>query len=127
MNFVAVVALLAVLEYMVLSLLTGRARGQYGVTAPATTGHPLFERWYRVQQNTLEQMIAFLPGLFLFASYVSATWASLLGLLFIAGRGLYARGYVADPERRGTGFAVSFVATTILVLGGLVGATIAAF
>jgi glutathione S-transferase len=126
MNFVAVVALLAILEYMVLSLLTGRARAQCGVAAPATTGHPVFERWYRVQQNTLEQMIAFLPGLFLFASYVSATFASLLGLLFIVGRALYARGYVADPARRGTGFAVSFAATALLVLGGLIGATIAA-
>ena len=76
MDFVAVVGLLAVVEYITIAMLTGRARGQYGVKAPATTGHPIFERWYRVQQNTLEQMIAFLPGLFLFASYVSARWAS---------------------------------------------------
>lgn len=126
MDFVAVVGLLAVLEYMVLVALTGRARGQYGVAAPATTGHPIFERWYRVQQNTLEQLIAFLPGLFLFASYVSAAWASLFGLVFIAGRFVYARGYLADPERRGTGFAMSALATLALLLGGLLGATIAA-
>jgi uncharacterized MAPEG superfamily protein len=122
MDFVAVVGLLAVLEYITIAMLTGRARGQYGVKAPATTGHPIFERWYRVQQNTLEQMIAFLPGLFLFASYVSARWAGILGLVFIAGRFLYARGYIADPEKRGPGFAISMLATLILVLGGLFGA-----
>src|SRR6185436_3197110 len=117
-----VVGLLAVLEYITIAMLTGRARGQYGVKAPATTGHPMFERWYRVQQNTLEQMIAFLPGLFLFARYVSARWAGILGLVFIVGRLLYARGYLADPERRGPGFAVSMLATLLLVLGGLIGA-----
>jgi uncharacterized MAPEG superfamily protein len=122
MDFVAVVALLAVIEYITLSMLTGRARGLYGVKAPATTGHPIFERWYRVQQNTLEQMAAFLPGLFLFASYVSTRWAGILGLVFIVGRLLYARGYIADPEKRGTGFAVGMLATLVLVLGGLIGA-----
>jgi uncharacterized MAPEG superfamily protein len=122
MDFVAVVGLLAVLEYIVIAMLTGRARGQYGVKAPATTGHPIFERWYRVQQNTVEQMIAFLPGLFLFASYVSPRWASILGLVFIVGRIVYARGYIADPEKRATGFAISMLATLILVLGGLIGA-----
>jgi uncharacterized membrane protein YecN with MAPEG domain len=126
MHFVAVVALLAVVEYMVLAALTGRARGQYGVAAPATTGHPVFERWYRVQQNTVEQLVVFFPGLFLFASYVSANVAALLGLLFIAGRAVYARGYVADPARRGTGFVITFLANVVLVFGGLIAAIIAA-
>ena len=122
MNFVAVVGLLAVLEYIVIAMLTGRARGQYGVKAPATTGHPIFERWYRVQQNTVELMVAFLPGLFLFASYASARWASILGIVFIVGRIIYVRGYVADPEKREAGFVLSMIPTLLLVLGGLIGA-----
>jgi glutathione S-transferase len=127
MNLVAVVAALAVLEYVVILLLTGQARGRFGVAAPATTGHPEFERYFRVQQNTLEQMIVFLPGIFLFANYVSPGFASLLGFGFIVGRILYARGYIADPAKRGTGFIISFVSSLLLLLGGLIGATLAAF
>jgi glutathione S-transferase len=122
MNFVSVVAVLALIEYMVIGLQTGRARQTYGVKAPATTGDPMFERYYRVQHNTLEQLVIFLPALFLFARYVSPVVAGLLGLVFIAGRALYARGYIADPQMRGPGFLVSFSANALLVLGALIGA-----
>ena len=124
MNFVAVVAALALVEYMVILLQTGRARQTYGVKAPATTGDPVFERYYRVQQNTVEQLVIFFPALFLFAHYVSTRAAGIVGLLFIVGRALYARGYVADPEKRGPGFGVSFGANVILVLGALIGALV---
>ncbi|MBX3024650.1 MAPEG family protein [bacterium] len=119
MDFVSFVALLALIEYLAISTLTGRARGQYGVAAPATTGHPMFERWYRVQMNTLEQLIVFIPALFLFARYVSPRWAGLLGLVFVAGRAIYARAYVADPESRSLGFALTFVPNVLLILGAL--------
>ncbi len=122
MNFVAVVAALALIEYMAIVLRTGRARQTYGVKAPATTGDPIFERHYRVQQNTVEQLVVFFPALFLFARYVSTSVAGVLGLIFIVGRILYARGYVADPEKRGPGFGVSFGANAILTLGALIGA-----
>jgi len=125
MKFVSVVAVLALIEYMIISLQTGRARQTYGVKAPATTGDPTFERYYRVQQNTVEQLVIFLPALFLFALYVSPGFAGLLGVIFIVGRGLYARGYVADAEKRGTGFIVGFAANSILVLGALIGAIFA--
>ena len=119
MNFVAFVALLALIEYLAISIMTGRARGQYGVKAPATTGHPIFERWMRVQQNTLEQLVVFLPALFLFASYVSPRWGALLGLVFVAGRAIYARSYVADPESRSLGFGLTFIPNVLLLLGAL--------
>ena len=119
MDFVAFVALLALIEYVAISIQTRRARGQYGVKAPATTGHPVFERWLRVQQNTLEQLAVFLPSLFLFASYVSPRWAAILGLVFVAGRAIYARSYVADPESRSLGFGLTFVPNMILLLGAL--------
>jgi uncharacterized MAPEG superfamily protein len=119
MDFVAFVALLALLEYVIIFMLTGRARGQYGVKAPATTGHPVFERWLRVQQNTVEQLVVFLPALFLFASYVSPRWGAILGLVFIAGRAIYARSYVADPESRSLGFGLSVVPTLLMLLGAL--------
>ncbi len=122
MDFTAVVAALALLEYLAIGILTGQARGKYGVKAPAVSGHPIFERWFRVQQNTLEQLVVFLPALFLFASYVSPTWAGWLGLVFIVGRALYARSYVADPDSRTLGFALTFVPNVVLVIGALLGA-----
>lgn len=125
MSSVAVVAVLALIEYMVFSLLTGRARLTYNVPAPATTGDPTFERYYRVQQNTVEQLVVFLPALFLFAQYASAPLATLLGLVFIVGRALYARGYIAAADKRGPGFAISFIANAVLVLGALFGALFA--
>ena len=127
MHVVAVILGLAILEYVVIMLLTGQARSRFGVQAPATTGHPEFERYYRVQQNTIEQLIVFFPALFLFASYVNTTIAALLGVAFIVGRVLYARGYIADPARRGTGFAIGLIANMLLLLGGLIGAIFAAF
>src|SRR5215470_4956917 len=122
MKWAAVVAALAVVEYIVISLNTGQARQRYNVKAPATTGDPMFERYYRVQQNTVEQLVIFFPALFLFAAYVGPRLAALLGLAFIVGRVVYARGYVADPERRGPGFIIGFVANCVLILGGLIGA-----
>ncbi|MDX2166160.1 MAG: MAPEG family protein [Deltaproteobacteria bacterium] len=122
MTFPAIVALLALLEYMVISLLCGQARGRYDVQAPATTGHPIFERWYRVQMNTLEQLIVFIPALFLFARFVGPRGAGWLGLVFVVGRALYARSYVADPASRSLGFGLTFIPNVILVLGALLGA-----
>lgn len=127
MAFVAFVAALAVVEYMVLMILTGRARSTYGVQAPATTGHPIFERYYRVQQNTVEQLVIFLPSLLISSHFFSPRLAGLLGLVFVVGRALYARGYVADPAQRGTGFAISFGANAILALTALFGTLWAAF
>jgi uncharacterized MAPEG superfamily protein len=125
MNLVAAVAALALIEYIVIQSLTGRARGKYGVKAPATTGDPTFERYYRVQMNTIEQLVVFLPSLFLFATYVSTGIAAILGLVFIVARAIYAKSYVEDPEKRGLGFGLGFAATAVLVLGGLIGALLA--
>lgn len=119
MDSIAFVTMLAVLEYLVFGLLTGRARVTYQVPAPATTGHPIFERYYRVQQNTLEQLAVFLPSLWIFARYIGTSPAAMLGFVFVIGRALYFRGYIQDPANRSTGFLVGFVATAILLLGAL--------
>ena len=121
MASVALVASLALLVYMGIVISVGRARVRYKVEAPAVTGDPIFERHFRVQQNTVEQLVVFLPALFLFAQFVSEGLAAILGLVFVAGRVLYAIGYVKDPARRGPGFLISSLASTVLVLGALVG------
>jgi uncharacterized MAPEG superfamily protein len=125
MEWIAAITALALLEYLAFGTLVGLQRSRTGVQAPATTGHPVFERYFRVQQNTLEQLIVFIPALWLFARYVHPPIGALLGLVWIAGRLLYLRGYVQDPERRGPGFLLSFGANVILLIGGLIGALIA--
>jgi uncharacterized membrane protein YecN with MAPEG domain len=125
MELVAIVAAGALLEYLVFVLRAGQARGRYEVAAPATHGHPLFERHLRVQENTVEQLVVFLPSLFLFGHYVSPTWGAAVGLVFIAGRALYARAYVSDPARRGPGFLLTLLSNSVLLAGALIGALLA--
>ncbi|MEO8225438.1 MAG: MAPEG family protein [Gammaproteobacteria bacterium] len=122
MALVAVVIALALIEFIVFGILVGRARVRCNVLAPATTGHPVFERYFRVHQNTLEQLIVFVPSVWLFGLYVSTLWAAGLGVLFVIGRVLYLTGYVADPKKRGAGFGLSFLPAVILAIGALVGA-----
>jgi uncharacterized membrane protein YecN with MAPEG domain len=119
---VTFVAGLALVEYFVITLQCGRARGRLGVPAPATTGHPEFERYLRVQYNTIEQLVIFLPALFAFGHFVHAGWAAGLGGVFIVGRALYARGYVQDPANRGPGFGLTLLANSVLLLGATLGA-----
>jgi len=113
----ALTTLAALLLYVVVSINVGRARGKYKIEAPAVTGHPDFERVYRVQMNTLEQLVAFLPALWLFAFFVSPAWASTIGTAWIVGRVVYAAGYYRAAEKREAGFAITFVAFAVLWAG----------
>jgi len=126
MNLVAIVILLAVLEFMIFGYMVGYARGKYGVKAPATSGNEIFERHFRVHYNTLEQLIVFVPSIWFFGQYVSAMWASILGVVYLLGRVLYATSYVKDPAKRSAGFGLSSLPTTALLLGALYGAVRAA-
>jgi glutathione S-transferase len=69
----------------------------------------------------LEQLIIFLPALWIFNEYVGTRSAFLLGLLFVIGRGLYAASYIKDPKQRQTGALLTFAANGILVIGSLIG------
>ncbi|HSN73002.1 MAG TPA: MAPEG family protein [Steroidobacteraceae bacterium] len=122
MQIVAALILIALLQYIGFAMLVGYARGKFKVAAPAVTGHPEFERYYRVQQNTLELLVPLVPSAWLFALYVSASWAAALTGLFVIGRLWYAVAYIRDPQRRGPGFGLSFLPLIVLVLGALVGA-----
>jgi glutathione S-transferase len=124
MHLVAIVTVLALIEYFILGVRVGQARGKFGIEAPAISGHPVFERHFRVHQNTMEQLVLFLPGLWLFATYVSASIGAALGVVFIVGRAMYARAYVADPKSRETGVVLTVVANAVLLLGGLIGALV---
>ena len=121
MEYVTLVVLLALLEYLVFTMLTGRARAVYKVPAPATTGNEVFERYYRVQQNTIEQLLIFLPSIYMFGAYVHELAAAIIGSLFIVGRALYLRGYVTDPAKRAPGFIISMLSNVVLLLGAMIG------
>lgn len=121
MELVIVVILLALLEYLAFGAMVGRARGVYGIKAPATTGHDVFERTHRVHQNTLESLIVFVPAIWVFGLYQSPLWAAIVGALFLIGRALYAFNYIRAADKRGPGAVITGVANGVLVIGGLVG------
>lgn len=121
--FSAVVTVLAIILYLATSLNVGRMRTKHSVRAPATSGHPEFDRAFRVQMNTLEQMAAFLPLLWLATIYFRPLpWVPAgLGLIWIVGRLLYWRGYMQDPKRRGPGFGVCALAQLLLLVLAIIG------
>jgi uncharacterized MAPEG superfamily protein len=118
MAWVLIVMVLALLQFYAFGAAVGRARVQHGVAAPATTGNPVFERYFRVQMNTLEQLVVFLPAIWLFAQFVDPHWAAGLGAVYLAGRLIYFMSYVKDPKSRGMGFGLTAL-PILIMLGGV--------
>jgi glutathione S-transferase len=122
MELVYLIIILALVEYIFFAAKTGMARVKYQVRAPAITGHPMFERHYRVQMNTLEQLIIFIPALLVFSwSGTAVGWpaneiAAVLGVIWIIGRGLYYRAYLEDPAKRGPGFMMTMIPSMTMLL-----------
>jgi uncharacterized membrane protein YecN with MAPEG domain len=120
MDWVNMIAILALLQFIYFGILVGKARGKYNIDAPAVSGHPEFERYYRVQMNTLEMLVFFLPTLYLFAEYVSPVIGAVLGAIYLIGRFLYQRSYVKDPKTRSLGFGLTILPTLGMALTTLV-------
>jgi glutathione S-transferase len=118
-----VVTILTVIVVLWTGFRVGAMRGKHKIDAPAVTGNPEFERAYRVQMNTVEQVVVFLPLLWLslgeFHMWPLAT--PILGLVWVLGRIVYATGYMAAPAKRSTGFLISFVATIGLLITSIIG------
>jgi glutathione S-transferase len=114
---------LALLQFFAFGMLVGMQRVKTGVDAPAIIGDSLFERYFRVHYNTMEQIVVFVPAMLLFANYISANWAAGLGVLFIIGRFVYLKSYISDPAKRGAGFGLTMLPNMILLLGGIGGAS----
>jgi len=129
-SVIALVTLAALIQYFLMGLNVGRARGRLNVPAPATQGHPEFERLYRVQLNTLEWLVIFLPCLWLSAVLTSdlgmraTLWVAGLGVVWIIGRYIYSEAYVKDPATRSRGFGIQALATLLLLLTSLVAAVV---
>ena len=121
MAFVALVTLLILFQYAFFMGLCGKARAESGLQAPAVVGDESFERAYRVQMNTLEQMVVTLPAMWVCANFFMPLVAALLGLAFFIGRILYRMSYVKDPASRGPGMMIGFLANIGLLLCSLWG------
>jgi glutathione S-transferase len=121
MMWIDLVAALAILQFLWFGVMVAGARGKYKVNAPATTGHPLFERMYRVQMNTLEQLVALLPSMYLAARYGSPNMVAVGGAVYLVGRFIYWRAYTQDPSTRTIGFGLSLFPTMAMLVSVLVG------
>jgi len=124
MPLVHLVIALALVEFFLFGLAVASARARYHIAAPATTGNEVFERYFRVQMNTLEQLIIFVPSVLLFARYVNVYVAAALGVVFLIGRALYFQGYVKAPQARHVGFILTAVPNLALLIGAIIGAIV---
>jgi len=123
----AIVTILALVLYIVMFMRVGQARSKYKIEAPAVTGDPNFERVYRVQMNTLEQLPIFFAGLWLATIYFH--WLGWLpaavGLVWVVGRYMYMQGYIAAAGQRSTGFLISGIAALALLIMAIAGIAMA--
>jgi len=119
--FPSFVTVLTLILFFVITANVGRARVKYKVPVPQTSGDADFERVFRVQQNTLEQLILFLPSLWLFSLFVSPNWGAGIGGIWVIGRILYAWGYYQEAQKRTLGFGINALSLIVLLLGALVG------
>jgi glutathione S-transferase len=121
---IAIVTVVVLVQYLLFGYHVSRARIKHGVRAPAISGHPEFERTFRIHQNTLEQLVLFVPALWMFGSYVHPLTGAAIGLVFPVGREVYRRSYAADPSSRAAGAAIGGVAIMVLLLGAAIGALV---
>ncbi len=117
----ALVTLLICFLMFATSINVGRARGLYGVKAPAVTGHEMFERAYRIQMNTLENAVLVLPALWLYAGFIGDRGAAMMGAVWLVARIWYAVAYQNNPAKRGPSFGLSVLAFAGLAAGAFWG------
>ncbi len=122
MEAVTIITVLALIQFYWFGIEVGQMRAKHECKAPAITGAPEFERMFRVQQNTMEQLVMFVPVLWMYASLVNPLWAAGIGVIYLIGRVIYRSSYVKDPKSRSIGFTISVLPTTVMLLWVLVAA-----
>lgn len=127
MEATVIITILALAQFVLFGIQVGSMRGKHGIKAPAVTGHPEFERMFRIQQNSMEQLVVFVPALWIFAHLVNPLWGAGMGLVFIIGRFIYRASYLKDPDARGMGFTITFVPTAVMLVWSLVVAVMRVF
>ena len=122
MEFAALLILLALAQFTFFSIRVGASRSKFGVDAPSTRGNETWERLYRVQQNTMEQLVMFIPALWLYAELVNPLWGVGMGMIYLVGRFIYRVSYVKDPATRSAGFTISSLPIAVMLFWVLVDA-----
>lgn len=115
------VSVLALLVGFVTAPIVGHLRVKHQVMPPSTSGPDEFQRGFRVQQNTTENLVLFLPAMWFFAWSVSAEWAAGIGLVWVLARIGYIVGYLNAAKNRLPGFIVSMFALAVLLIGAFIG------
>lgn len=64
-------------------------------------------RTERFQQNTLEQLIIFVPAALVFGATTTGAWVLIPGPVFLVGRQLFSMVYVKDPKTRVPGISLT--------------------
>lgn len=127
MEAVIVVTILALMQFLLFGIQVGGARGRTGLKAPAVSGNDEFERMFRVQQNTMEQLVVFVPALWIFADVVNPLWGAGIGLIYIIGRFIYRAAYTTDPGTRTLGFTISYLPSAVMLVWSLIAVAISYF
>jgi uncharacterized MAPEG superfamily protein len=120
MDMVAIVTVLALTQFVWFGIQVGSQRAKHEVKAPAMSGPPEFERMFRVHYNTMEQLVVFLPALWLYAHMVNPTWAAGLGVVYLVARFVYRAAYLKDPAGRSTGFTLTILPIAVMLIWVLV-------
>ena len=122
MEATVIVTFLALAQYALFGIQVGVLRGKLNVPAPQETGPEQFERMNRVHLNTAEQLIIFIPALWMHAYFANPLYGAVIGLFYIVGRFIYRSAYLRDPKTRDIGFAMTFIPSVILAVWALVAA-----
>jgi len=127
MDIIAIVTVLALLQFTWFGIQVGSLRGKHDIKAPAMWGQTEFDRMYRIHYNTMEQLVVFLPALWLYAHMVNPLWGAGLGVVYLIGRFVYRASYLKDPAGRSAGFTLSFLPSAIMLIWVLVVAVMKQF
>jgi len=120
MDLIAIVTVLALLQFVWFGMQVGSMRGKHEVKAPAMSGHPEFERVLRVHYNTMEQLILFLPAIWLYGHMVNPVWGAGIGVIYLIGRFVYRAAYLKDPAGRSAGFMLTFIPVAVMLVWVLI-------
>ncbi len=113
-EYTALVTILAIIINLYFMFRTGLNRLKLKVNAPKTVGNETWERYFRVHANTVEQMVMFMPALWLAAIYSSDQWAAGIGVVWLVGRLIYSYNYISNPKSRAPGMLMTFGSTVVL-------------
>jgi len=125
MEYTLIVTVLILLQFTWFGIQVGSMRAKHDVKAPAMSGAPEFERMFRIHYNTMEQLVVFLPALWLYANMVNPLWAAGFGVVFLIGRFIYRAAYLKDPASRSTGMTLTFLPGAVMLIWVLVNAVLA--